>query len=224
MSKSIGAVWLSPLRLAVTLVTLPPRPLTNTFDGHGVDVPCCGPLIAPVLQNVRPVTVVALSTRWLTDPLLVRKPVAPPKVARIRCVPWVSVLVVREARPDPFSGTGAPRLTPSLANCTVPAVTGDAPALTVAVKVTGSPVVDVVSELVTVVLVALAAASVVRVTLQPPVMTPTSPLESSTMNSCQVPLASARPVKAPARVVWLDGVGAGAGHPSVASAETLVGL
>ena len=36
-----------------------------------------GPVIAPVLQKVVPVTTVALSTRWLTDPLLVRKPVAP---------------------------------------------------------------------------------------------------------------------------------------------------
>ena len=48
------------------------------FDGYGVAARAgLGTVIAPVLQNVLSVTTVVLSTRWVTEPLLVRKPVAP---------------------------------------------------------------------------------------------------------------------------------------------------
>lgn len=81
---------------------------------------------------------------------------------------------------------------------------------------TGSPVVEVASDEVTVVVVATAVTSVVMVRLQPPAMLPTSPLVSSTMNSLHSPLGL-MPAKAPAKVVWLDGVGAGAGKLSTAA-------
>ena len=75
-----------------------------------------GTVIVPVLQKVVPVTTVALSTRWLIVPLLVRKTVAPENVARTRCVPSVRAGVVSVATPDPFKAIGAPMLVPSALN------------------------------------------------------------------------------------------------------------
>ena len=73
-----------------------------------MDVPLSGIVIFPVLQNVLPLTTVALSTRCDTVPLLVRKPVAPLYVARDQ----MGALGQRRRgqalrTPEPFSGTGS---------------------------------------------------------------------------------------------------------------------
>ena len=107
-------------------------------------------------------------------------------------------------------------MVPSLLNCTVPAVTAAPPARTAAVKVTGSPVVVDVSEDDRAVVVVTALVAVVISRLQPPDIVPASPLVSSTTYKDQVPLAVLRPVNAPARVVWPEGAGAGAGKESAA--------
>ncbi len=96
---------------------------------------------------------------------------------------------------------------------TDPSVTGLPPAVTVAVNVTEEPVVDGDPEVATVVDVETACSAVVIVTDQPPATDPVSPLVSSTMNSRHVPLGSI-PENAPARVVSVEAVGAGAGNVS----------
>ena len=53
--------------------------------------------------------------------------------------------------PSAATGTAAPRSVPPSLNCTVPAVTGAAPTVTVAVKVTDVPKVDGFGAAVTVV-------------------------------------------------------------------------
>ena len=77
------------------------------------------------------------------------------------------------ATPEPLTPT-VPSGAPSAVNATVPAVTGLPEALTVAVKVTGLPVVDGDPEVVTAVVVATAATSVVITRLHPPAIEPTS--------------------------------------------------
>ena len=106
-------------------------------------------------------------------------------------------------------------------NCTVPVVTGLPFEVTVAVNVTGVPVIDGLTELLTVVVVAAAPTAVVRVRVHPPAIEPTSPVASSTTNSCQLPLGAAF-VNASAKVTAEDGAGAGAGK--VSPAPLLVGL
>ena len=123
--------------------------------------------------------------------------------ARIAWVPSLSADVVSDATPEPLSATGAPSaVVPSL-NCTDPTETGLPAAVTVAVKVTGAPVVEV----------ATAATSVEMIRLQPPAIVPTAPVASSTAYRCQVPFGL-MPENAPANVVWVDGLGAGVGKLS----------
>src|SRR5262245_45958984 len=59
MSTSDGNVWLRPLSLTRTLLTVPVIPETETFDGYGVagapvaaPVPVAGMVIAVVFENV----------------------------------------------------------------------------------------------------------------------------------------------------------------------------
>ncbi len=98
----------------------------------------------------------------------------------MRCVPSVRDEVLRLALPLPFRLTGEPMSSPSALNCTVPEVTAEPPDRTLAAKVTSSPVVEVASEEVTLVVVDAAAVSVVMVRLHPPAIEPRSPVASST--------------------------------------------
>ena len=132
-------------------------------------------------------------------------------------MPSVSVLVVRVARPEAFSGTGCAQVGPVARE--LHRARRDRrrrPRRTAAVKVTGSPVVDVVSELVTAVVVVTRGWSVVMV--EAPATGHRADITAGVVHDeqRQVPLAVLRPVNAPARVVWLDGVGAGAGNESAA--------
>src|SRR5215213_7902158 len=118
--------------------------------------------------------------------------------------------VEKLACPLPLTATLAARVVSPSVKVTVPVVTGLPPAATVAVKVTFCPVREGLSEEVTEVLVAVTDAAVMF-SVQPP-MEPASGQASSITYRLQVPLGT-MPLNA-ARVVLLEGAGAGEGNVS----------
>ena len=96
-SMSPSNAWLTFLRVRVTFTTAVGAPVMKMFDGYGVDGPLSEIAIGPVLQYWLPVTVVALSTRWLTVALLVAQRPVPLYVAVMRWLPSGKVEVVKAA-------------------------------------------------------------------------------------------------------------------------------
>src|SRR4051812_25267919 len=225
-SMSSGLLWLTPLSVRLTSVIVPVRPLTNTLEGYGVAgwFACAALLIVivPGLQNWLPVTVVWLFTTCVSDPLLVANVAVPLYVATTWCEPSVRLLVLNDACPLAFTATFDATVAPSTVNVTVPVGTGTAPLVTVAVKVTESPVNDGLSSDVTMVVVGCAAALVVMSRHHEAMLPAPPPSESSTTYRFHVPFGF-RPLNA-ASVVLADGAGAGAGKASSAVASKSVGL
>jgi hypothetical protein len=101
-----------------------------------------------VNSNVEPTTCPSTSA-----PTLELKFASPPYSAVTACAPGVRADVVSVATPAAFSVTGAPTLSPSALNCTVPVGTPAAD-VTAAVKVTLWPEAETTAEEVTPVFVA----------------------------------------------------------------------
>ena len=164
----------------------------------------------------------ALSTTWVTVPLLVSSVGVPLKVAVITWLPSASADVEKATCPEALTGTFAARVVGPSVNVTVPVVTGSPPLVTVAVKVTEVPVVDGFGDELTTVVVGSATSDVVIVTLHPPVIDPESPVASSTTYRLHVPLGLV-PLNVP-RVVADPGAGAGAGNESAAGSPASVSV